>query len=105
MLAATNANSQRRLRRRLTHVVTAEACDAVRVVLRDEHRRLVTLVDVWMRNAGLNLVRARLLPPPGFRTDRRVSGPKLAGHVLGNATEAVARNQRFAKPRADPKTS
>jgi hypothetical protein len=31
-------------------VVTAEARDAVRVLLRDEHRRLVKLTEVWMRN-------------------------------------------------------
>ncbi len=38
-------------------IVTAEAGDSARVVLRDEHRRLVKLVEVWMRN-----VRANLLP-------------------------------------------
>ena len=41
-----------------TQVVTAEAGDAARVVLRDEHRRLVTLVDVWMRKVEVNLLRA-----------------------------------------------
>jgi len=34
------------------HVVTAEAGDAARVVLRDERRRLVKLVEVWMRNVS-----------------------------------------------------
>jgi len=39
------------------HVVTAEF-DPVRVVLRDEHRRLVKLTEVWMRNVSANLIRA-----------------------------------------------
>ena len=38
-------------------VVTAEASDGVRVVLPIEHRRLVKLVDVWMRKA--NILRAQ----------------------------------------------
>jgi hypothetical protein len=41
------------------HVVTVEAGDAVHVVLRDEHRRLVKLTEVWMRNVEVNLLRAR----------------------------------------------
>jgi hypothetical protein len=40
-----------------THLVTVEL-DPVRVVLRDEHRRLVKLVDVWMRQVEANLLRA-----------------------------------------------
>ncbi len=42
-----------------TQVVTAEAGDTVRVVLREEHRRLVKLVEVWMRNVKVNLLSAR----------------------------------------------
>ncbi len=42
-----------------TLVVTAEAGDTARVVLRDEHRRLVKLVEVWMRNVRSNLLRAQ----------------------------------------------
>jgi hypothetical protein len=40
------------------HVVTAEAGDPVRVVLRDEHRRLAKLVDVWMVDVRDGLLRA-----------------------------------------------
>lgn len=40
-----------------THLVTVEL-DPLRVVLRDEHRRLVKLVDVWMRQVEANLLRA-----------------------------------------------
>jgi hypothetical protein len=41
------------------HVITAEAGDTARVILRAEHRRLVKLVEVWMRNVKANLLRAR----------------------------------------------
>jgi hypothetical protein len=40
------------------HVVTAEAGDPVRIVARDEHRRLLKLVEIWMRNVSANLLRA-----------------------------------------------
>ncbi|MET0795402.1 MAG: hypothetical protein ABW061_28040 [Polyangiaceae bacterium] len=41
----------------LRQVVTAEVGDTVRVVLRDEHRRLVKLVEVWMRNVRTALLK------------------------------------------------
>lgn len=37
-------------------VVTAETGDRVRIVPRDEHRRLVKLVEAWMRNVRVNLL-------------------------------------------------
>ncbi|MEO8901160.1 MAG: hypothetical protein ABI488_05755 [Polyangiaceae bacterium] len=40
------------------HVVTAEVGDTVRVVLRDEHRQLVKLTEVWTRNVRFNLLRS-----------------------------------------------
>ena len=40
-----------------THLATVEL-DPRRVVLRDEHRRLVKLTDVWMLNIRANLLRA-----------------------------------------------
>ena len=42
-------------------VVTAEVGDTARVVLRDEHRRLVKLVEVWMRQVQANLLGAQPL--------------------------------------------
>ena len=39
--------------------VVAAELDPLRVVLRDEHRRLVALTEVWMRNVEVNLLRAR----------------------------------------------
>ena len=39
------------------HLVTVEL-DPLRVVLRDEHRRLAKLADVWMRQVEANLLRA-----------------------------------------------
>ena len=33
--------------------------DAARVPLRDEHRRLVKLVEIWTTNINQNLLRAR----------------------------------------------
>lgn len=44
---------------RFARVVTAEAGDIVRVILRDDHRRLVTLVNVWMRQVRANLLGAQ----------------------------------------------
>ena len=50
-------------------IVTAEAGDPLRVVARDEHRRLVKLVEVWMRNVRANLLRAQ----PALRKEEMCS--------------------------------
>lgn len=42
-----------------TRMVTAEVGDPVRVLLRDEHRRLVKLVEVWTASIHVNLLSAR----------------------------------------------
>lgn len=39
------------------HLVTADTGDRVPVILRGEHRRLVALVNVWMRNVEVNLLK------------------------------------------------
>ena len=40
-------------------VVTTEARGTMRLVQRDEHRRLVTLVNVWMRRVRANVLCAQ----------------------------------------------
>jgi hypothetical protein len=42
-----------------TQVVTAEARDEARIILRGEHCCLVKLVNVWLANVRVSLLRAR----------------------------------------------